>query len=51
MLTSVGKKEHLFKRTVPSGCFLQENICVRVSFYFRILHWKIFKSTHFKEHL
>ena len=48
MLTSACKKEHLFVRT-PSGCFLQENTCVVVSFNSE--HCEIFKSTYFEEHL
>ena len=32
MLASAGKKEHLFLTRPLSGCFLQENTCIEVSF-------------------
>ena len=48
MLASAGKKEHLFLRTPPSGCFLQENTCVRWSL-FNSEYCEIFKSAYFEE--
>ena len=49
MVTSDCKKEHLFLRTPPSGCFFQKNTCVAVSFDSE--YCEIFKSTYFEEHL
>ena len=49
MLTLACKKEHLFLRRRPSGCFLQKSTCVGVCFYSEFC--KIFKSTYFEEHL
>ena len=49
MLTSNSlQKRTFFLRTPPSGCLLQENTCVGVSFS---EYCEIFKSTYFKEHL
>ena len=50
MLTSssLQKKTTFFLRTPPSGCILQENTCVGVSFS---EYCEIFESTYFKEHL
>ena len=49
MLTLDSKKEHLFLKRPPSGCFLQENTCVGVSLVLGI--GGVFKSTYFEEHL
>ena len=50
MLIAAGKKEHLFLRTPPNGCFLQEITCVLGSL-FNSECCEIFKSTYFEEHL
>ena len=49
MLILACKKEHLFLRRPPSGCFLQENICAGV--FFNSEYCETFKSTNFEEHL